>query len=100
LNPNWFLRSSTVSWALALSAIGSVLLLLLSPDGIPQMRKNQRDLLEAKRRLVQLHRRNEELFGEVQRLAKKDPDLMEALARRQGFAKPGETVYTFKENGK
>ena len=35
-------------------------------------------------------------MAEVQRLAAKDPELMEALARRQGYARKGETVYTFR----
>lgn len=100
MNPNWFLRSRTVSWALALSGIVSALVLFLSPDGLPQVQKHQRELEEAKRKLVELHRRNEELFKEVQLLAKKDPEKFEALARAQGFAKPGETIYTFKAGEK
>jgi len=30
-------------------------------------------------------------------LAAQDPELMESLARRQGYARPGETVYTFRK---
>ena len=45
---------------------------------------------------MQLNHRNRELLEEVQRLAAKDPELMEALARRQGYARKGETVYTFR----
>jgi cell division protein FtsB len=52
----------------------------------------------AHKRLVELNRRNRELLDEVQRLAAKDPELMEALARRQGYARKGETVYTFRNN--
>lgn len=100
MNPNWFLRSKTVSWALALSGVVSALVLLLSPDGLPQARKRQKELQEAKRRLVELHRRNQATFEEVKRLAAQDPELMEALARRMGYVREGEEVITFKEERK
>ncbi len=100
MNVNWLLRSRTVWWSLALSALASLSLLWLSPDGIPELRKRQRELVETKRSLLELSRANRELYAEVHRLAQRDPELMEALARRQGFAKPGETVYTFKDRPK
>ena len=46
-----------------------------------------------------MRRANLELGEEVQRLAAKDPELYEALARQQGLARPGETIYTFRERG-
>jgi cell division protein FtsB len=46
-----------------------------------------------------MRRANLELAQEVKRLAAKDPELYEALARQQGLAKPGETIYTFREPG-
>ena len=100
MNLNWLLRSRTVWWSLALSGVSSLLLLWLSPDGVPEMGKRQRELQEAKRSLLELSRNNRELYAEVHRLAQRDPELMEALARRQGFARPGETVYTFKDRAK
>jgi len=42
---------------------------------------------------------NRSLAEEVRRLAARDPELYEALARRQGLARPGETIYTFREPG-
>ena len=49
--------------------------------------------------LLQKRARNVELAEEVRRLSTKDPELLEALARRQGFARPGETIYTFRDSG-
>ncbi|HJV89297.1 MAG TPA: septum formation initiator family protein [Holophagaceae bacterium] len=100
MNVNWLLRSRTVWWCLGLSALASLAVLWLSPDGIPELGKRQRELAETKRSLLELSRANRELYAEVHRLAQRDPELMEALARRQGFAKPGETVYTFKDRPK
>ena len=96
MNANWLLKSSTLYTALALSALFSVAALLLSQDGLPELRKRQAELDQTQARLMALNHRNRELLEEVQRLAAKDPDLMEALARRQGYARPGETVYTFR----
>ena len=47
--------------------------------------------------LQKMRRANLELAQEVRRLAAKDPELYEALARQQGLARPGETIYTFRE---
>jgi cell division protein FtsB len=47
--------------------------------------------------LLKMQRSNLELAQEVRRLAAKDPELYEALARQQGLARPGETIYTFRE---
>ena len=59
------------------------------------------NLRDAQQKLLNLNRRNLELFEEVQKLAKKDPELMEGLARRRGMVRPGETVYTFRDrNGR
>ena len=73
-----------------------MLALLFSQGGLPDLQKRETELTAAKARLVQLNHRNRELLEEVQRLAAKDPELMEALARRQGYARKGETVYTFR----
>jgi cell division protein FtsB len=96
MNANWLLRSSTLYGVLGASALLSLMALLFSQDGLPDLRKRQAELAETRTRLMDLNRKNRELLEEVQRLAAKDPELMEALARRQGYARPGETVYTFR----
>jgi len=72
-------------------------ILLLTPDGLPALRKREAEVRAYKEDLLQKAKRNRELAEEVDRLAAKDPELFEALARRQGFARPGETVYSFRE---
>jgi cell division protein FtsB len=74
-------------------------ILLLAPDGLPALRKRDGELRAFKENLLQKARHNRELAEEVRRLAAKDPELFEALARRQGYARPGETVYSFRERG-
>ncbi len=96
MNTNWLLRSSTLYGAVALSAAASLAILLLSQDGLPALKRREAELAQARTRLMGLNHRNRELLQEVQRLAAKDPELMEALARRQGYARPGETIYTFR----
>ncbi|WP_257312744.1 FtsB family cell division protein [Geothrix fuzhouensis] len=95
MNANWLLKSSTVWGVLGASGFLSLMALLFSQGGLPELRKREGELVATRARLVELNRRNRELLEEVQRLAAKDPELMEALARRQGYARPGETVYTF-----
>lgn len=95
MNANWLLKSSTLWGALGLSGFLSLMAMLFSEGGLPELRKREAELATARTRLLELNRRNRELLEEVQRLAAKDPELMEALARRQGYARPGETVYTF-----
>jgi cell division protein FtsB len=95
MNANWLLKSSTLWGVLGASGFLSLLALLFSQGGLPELRKREGELAATRARLVELNRRNRELLEEVQRLAAKDPELMEALARRQGYARPGETVYTF-----
>ena len=95
MNANWLLKSSTLWGALGLSGFLSLMAMLFSEGGLPELRKREAELATARARLLELNRRNRELLEEVQRLAAKDPELMEALARRQGYARPGETVYTF-----
>ena len=96
---SWFLRSSTLWGVLLASGILSGLLLWISPDGFPSIRRRQAELQQYRTELLEKNRRNQTLLEEVRRLARQDPELMEALARRQGYAKPGETVYTFRERG-
>lgn len=96
MNANWLLKSSTLWGALGVSGLLSLGALLFSEGGLPELRKREAELAAARTRLVELNRSNRELLEEVQRLAAKDPELMEALARRQGYARPGETVYTFR----
>lgn len=100
MNANWLLKSSTVWGVLGASGILSLLIMLFSEGGMPELRKREIEMAAARTRLVDLNRRNRELLEEVQRLAAKDPDLMEALARRQGYARKGETVYTFRNREK
>ena len=98
MNANWLLKSSTLWGVLGASGLLSLMAMLFSQGGLPELRKREGELLAARTRLVELNRRNRELLEEVQRLAAKDPELMEALARRQGYARKGETVYTFRNN--
>lgn len=96
MNPNWLLKSSTLWGVLGFSSVVSVLMMLFSGSGLPELHRREAELAGARARLLELNRRNRELSAEVQRLAAKDPELMEALARRQGYARKGETVYTFR----
>lgn len=96
MNAHWLLKSSTLWGVLGASGLLSLMALLFSEGGLPELRKREAELKGARNRLVDLNRHNRELLEEVQRLAAKDPELMEALARRQGYARPGETVYTFR----
>jgi len=97
MNSGWLLKSSTLWWALAISGVSSMAILLISPDGILSLRRREAELLAYRQDLAIKAARNRELGEEVRRLSAKDPELLEALARRQGFAKPGETIYTFRE---
>jgi cell division protein FtsB len=96
MNPNLLLKSSTLWGVLGVSGFLSLMAMLFSSGGLPELRKREAELQSARVRLVELNQRNRELLAEVQRLAAKDPELMEALARRQGYARKGETVYTFR----
>lgn len=100
MNANWLLKSSTLWGVLGASAFLSLVAILFSEGGLPELRKREAELASARSRVLELNRRNRELLEEVQRLAAKDPELMEALARRQGYARPGETVYTFRNREK
>ena len=99
MNSAWLLKSSTLWGALAFSCLATTFILLFSPDGLPSLRKRQAELREYQVLLLQKVSRNRELAEEVHRLSTKDPELLEALARRQGYARPGETIYTFREVG-
>lgn len=99
MNTGWLLKSRTVWGALLGSAFLSTAILWLLPGGLPAVHQRQAELQRQRQVLLELNRRNRELFDEVRRLAARDPELMEALARRQGYARPGETVYTFRERG-
>jgi cell division protein FtsB len=100
MNANWLLKSSTLWGVLGASGFLSLMAMLFSQGGLPELRKREAELAAARVRLVELNRHNRELLDEVQRLAAKDPELMEALARRQGYARRGETVYTFRNREK
>jgi cell division protein FtsB len=93
----WFLKSSTLWGVLLVSGLLSGLLLWILPDGMPSLNRREAELWQYRSELIEKNRRNRELLEEVRRLARQDPELMEALARRQGFARPGETVYTFRD---
>ena len=99
MNTAWLLKSSTLWGVLVLSGVGSAAILLFSPDGVPDLRKRQAELVDQEIQLLKMHRDNAQLNEEVRRLAARDPELYEALARQQGLARPGETVYTFHERG-
>jgi cell division protein FtsB len=96
MNANWLLKSSTLWGVLGVSGFLSLLAMLFSQGGLPELHKREAELRSARARLIDLNRHNRELMEEVQRLAAKDPEVMEALARRQGYARKGETVYTFR----
>jgi cell division protein FtsB len=100
MNSAWLLKSSTLWGALAFSGFLSASIILFSPAGIPSQRKLEAELREYKQDYRQKALHNIELAREVKRLQAKDPELFEGLARRQGYAKPGETVYTFRESGR
>jgi cell division protein FtsB len=99
MNTSVLLKSSTLWGVLVFSGLASTGILLFSPDGLGSLHKRQAELLEQQRQLVRMRRANLELSQEVKRLAAKDPELYEALARQQGLARPGETIYTFRERG-
>lgn len=99
MNAAWLLRSSTLWGALGFSGLASLIILVFSPDGIPSLNKRQAELHRVRVDLLQKQQRNRELLEEVRKLAAKDPELLEALARRQGYARPGETIYTFRDRG-
>jgi len=99
MNAAWLLRSSTLWGALVFSGVASLGILLFSPQGLPSLRKLEAEVRENRLDLYQKAQRNRELAEEVHRLASRDPELFEALARRQGYARPGETVYTFRDHG-
>ena len=96
MNASWLLKSSTLWGVLGASGFLSLMALLFSQGGLPELRKRETELQSARARLIELNHHNRELLDEVQRLAAKDPELREALARRQGYARKGETVYTFR----
>jgi cell division protein FtsB len=99
MNTSVLLKSSTLWGALVCSGLASAAILLFSPDGVPSLNKRRAELLEQQRQLLKMRRANLELGEEVKRLAARDPELYEALARQQGLARPGETIYTFRERG-
>jgi cell division protein FtsB len=96
----WLLKSSTLWAVLVLSGLASTAILLLSPDGLPSLGKRQAEMAEQTYQLQKMRRSNRDLSNEVHRLSAKDPELYEALARQQGLARPGETIYTFREPSK
>ena len=95
----WLLKSSTLWTVLVVSGLVSAGILLLNPDGLPSIRRRQAEIAGQQLTLLRMRRANLELGQEVRRLAAKDPELYEALARQQGLARPGETIYTFRERG-
>ena len=99
MNTATLLKSSTLWTVLAISGLASTAILLLSPDGLPSIHKREAELRDQQMQLLKMRRANLELAQEVKRLAAKDPELYEALARQQGLAKPGETIYTFRDPG-
>jgi cell division protein FtsB len=84
---------------LTFSCVATTFILLFSPDGLPSLRRRQAELRDYELVFRKKNAQNRELAEEVRRLVAKDPELLEALARRQGYARPGETIYTFRETG-
>ena len=96
MNSAWLLESRVIMGALALSSLCSAGI-LFSPYGLPAIHKRQQEFAKQQQALQELNRKNSELASEVKRLLEKDPELMESLARQRGYARPGETVYTFRD---
>lgn len=98
MNANSLLESRVIMAVLGISGFLSVAI-LWSPYGLPALHKRQQEFQRQQQMLVDLNRKNRELALEVKRLLDKDPELMESLARQRGYARPGETVYTFRDHG-
>jgi cell division protein FtsB len=98
MNTNTLLESRAIMAILGISGFLSVII-LWSPYGLPALHKREQEFLKQRQMLMDLNRKNRELALEVKRLLDKDPELMESLARQRGYAKPGETVYTFRDYG-
>jgi len=98
MNTNSLLESRIIMTVLGISGFLSVAI-LWSPYGLPALHKREQEFLKQQQMLMDLNRKNRELAMEVRRLLEKDPELMESLARQRGYARPGETVYTFRDHG-
>ena len=98
MNTTSLLESRVIMTVLGLSGFMSVAI-LWSPYGLPAIHKREKEFARQQQMLVDLNHKNQELALEVKRLLDKDPELMESLARQRGYAKPGETVYTFRNHG-
>ncbi len=98
MNTNSLLESRIIMAVLGISGFLSVAI-LWSPYGLPALHKREQEFLKQQQMLIDLNRKNRELAMEVRRLLEKDPELMESLARQRGYARPGETVYTFRDHG-
>ncbi len=99
MNINRLLESRILWASLGISALLSSGILWLAPGGLRDLEHQQAELRNAQIKLQELNRNNHEIYDEVRRLAAQDSELMESLARRQGYARPGETVYTFRKSG-
>ena len=98
MNTNSLLESRVIMTVLGISGFLSVVI-LWSPYGLPALHKREQEFSKQQQLLLDLNRKNNEIALEVKRLLEKDPELMESLARQRGYAKPGETVYTFRDHG-
>ena len=98
MNTNSLLESRVIMTVLGISGFLSVVI-LWSPYGLPALHKRQQEFSRQQQLLLDLNRKNHEIALEVKRLLEKDPELMESLARQRGYARPGETVYTFRDHG-
>jgi cell division protein FtsB len=81
--------------ALMVSGTITASVLLFSGGGLPSLRRRQAELISHKTSLYSLSKHNRVIQSELRRLSDKDPELMEALVRRLGYDRPGETVYVF-----
>lgn len=98
MNTNSLLESRVIMAVLGISGFLSVTI-LWSPYGLPALHKREQEFQKQQQMLMDLNRKNRDLALEVKRLLEKDPELMESLARQRGYARPGETVYTFRDHG-
>ena len=99
MNLNRLLDSRALWAALGISALLSAAILWLAPGGMRDLGRQESELRDAQLKLRALNQSNFDLYNEDLRLSKHDAELFEAMARRQGYARPGETVYTFRKPG-
>jgi len=85
----WLLKSSTLWRLLVISGLASACILLLSPDGVPSLRKRQTEMAEQLVQLQKMRRSNLELSQEVRRLAAGTRNCMKPSPASRASPAPG-----------